>query len=317
MIKVDHLTKRYGSKTALDDVSFSVPRGQVLGLLGLNGAGKSTTMNIIAGCLAPDSGTVTIAGVNIVKNAAAAKRHIGYLPENPPLYVDMKVKDFLSFVYDLKKLRGNRKKALQNVSEKTGVAGVAGRLIKNLSKGYRQRVGLAAALLGDPEALILDEPTVGLDPTQIIEIRNLIGELGEERTVMLSSHILSEIQAVCQRVVVLDAGRVIADDAPKSLESALENKNSCVALIAGDPEKVKAALLASENIEEVLCGDEVEPGAHEYSIRGREGTDVRHDIFFRLSDAGLPLLASRGTGVTLEDVFLRLVTAGNGEGTRA
>ena len=310
MIEVSGLTKEYGAKKALSDVSFSVPRGQVLGLLGLNGAGKSTTMNILTGCLAATEGTVTIDGIDIAKNPQAAKRHIGYLPEIPPLYVDMKVEDFLAFVYDLKKLKLGKKAEIARVAERAGVAHVRGRLIKNLSKGYSQRVGLAAALLGDPEVLILDEPTVGLDPTQIIEIRSLIAELGQEdRTVILSSHILSEIQAVCERVIVLDNGKVVADDTPENLENAMQSKNSCVALIAGEPEAVLKALKAAPSIETVTAGKEAEPGAFEYHIQGRENADIRRDLFFALSEAKLPLLATHSAHVTLEDVFLRLVGA--------
>lgn len=309
MIEVSHITKEYGTKKALSDVSFSVPRGQVLGLLGLNGAGKSTTMNIIAGCLAATEGTVKIAGVDIAKEPSAAKRHIGYLPEIPPLYVDMKVEEFLSFVYDLKKLRTGRKAAVTAVAEKAGVAHVLGRIIKNLSKGYRQRVGLAAALLGDPEVLILDEPTVGLDPTQIIEIRTLIGELGADRTVILSSHILSEIQAVCERVIVLDGGRIVADDTPENLENAMQSKNSCTALIEGAPEAVTAALGKAASIESVEAGREIEPGVWEYTIRGQENADIRRDLFYALAEAKLPLLSTHSVHVTLEDVFLRLVGA--------
>ena len=260
MIEVRHLTKQYGAKTALNDVSFSVPRGQVLGLLGLNGAGKSTTMNIIAGCLAATSGTVTIDGVDIVKDPLAAKKKIGYLPEIPPLYVDMKVEDFLSFVYELKGLRGDRRGALGQVCEKAGVTNVRGRIIKNLSKGYRQRVGLAAAMLGEPAVLILDEPTVGLDPTQIIEIRSLIEQVGREHTVILSSHILSEIQAVCERVIVLNEGRLVADDTPENLENAIQSKNSCVALIEGEPEQVLAALERAPSVESTERLGLAEPG---------------------------------------------------------
>ena len=251
MIEVQHLTKQYGAKMALNDVSFSVPRGQVLGLLGLNGAGKSTTMNIIAGCLAATSGTVTIDGVDIVKDPLVAKKKIGYLPEIPPLYVDMKVEDFLSFVYELKGLRGDRRGALGQVCEKAGIAHVRSRIIKNLSKGYRQRVGLAAALLGEPAVLILDEPTVGLDPTQIIEIRTLIEQVGKEHTVILSSHILSEIQAVCERVIVLNEGRLVADDTPSNLEGTMQSKNSCVALVEGEPEQVLEALRSAPSVESV------------------------------------------------------------------
>lgn len=309
MIEVRHLTKQYGAKTALNDVSFSVPRGQVLGLLGLNGAGKSTTMNIIAGCLAATSGTVTIDGVDIVKDPLAAKKKIGYLPEIPPLYVDMKVEDFLSFVYELKGLRGDRRGALGQVCEKAGVTNVRGRIIKNLSKGYRQRVGLAAAMLGEPAVLILDEPTVGLDPTQIIEIRSLIEQVGREHTVILSSHILSEIQAVCERVIVLNEGRLVADDTPENLENAIQSKNSCVALIEGEPEQVLAALERAPSVESTERLGLSEPGVWEYRIRGKEDADIRRDVFNVLSEAHLPLLGTRSAHVTLEDVFLRLVGA--------
>lgn len=309
MIEVRHLTKQYGAKTALNDVSFSVPRGQVLGLLGLNGAGKSTTMNIIAGCLAATSGTVAIDGVDIVKDPLAAKKKIGYLPEIPPLYVDMKVEDFLSFVYELKGLRGDKRGALGQVCEKAGVTNVRGRIIKNLSKGYRQRVGLAAAMLGEPAVLILDEPTVGLDPTQIIEIRSLIEQVGREHTVILSSHILSEIQAVCERVIVLNEGRLVADDTPENLENAIQSKNSCVALIEGEPEQVLAALERAPSVESTERLGLSEPGVWEYRIRGKEDADIRRDVFNVLSEAHLPLLGTRSAHVTLEDVFLRLVGA--------
>lgn len=307
MIEVQHLTKQYGAKMALNDVSFSVPRGQVLGLLGLNGAGKSTTMNIIAGCLAATSGTVTIDGVDIVKNPLAAKKKIGYLPEIPPLYVDMKVEDFLSFVYELKGLWGDRRGALGQVCEKAGIAHVRSRIIKNLSKGYRQRVGLAAALLGEPAVLILDEPTVGLDPTQIIEIRTLIEQVGKEHTVILSSHILSEIQAVCERVIVLNEGRLVADDTPSNLEGTMQSKNSCVALVEGEPEQVLEALRSAPSVESVERLGLSEPGVYEYRIQGHENADIRRDVFNVLSEAHLPLLGTRSAHVTLEDVFLRLV----------
>lgn len=307
MIEVQHLTKQYGAKMALNDVSFSVPRGQVLGLLGLNGAGKSTTMNIIAGCLAATSGTVTIDGVDIVKNPLAAKKKIGYLPEIPPLYVDMKVEDFLSFVYELKGLRGDRRGALGQVCEKAGIAHVRSRIIKNLSKGYRQRVGLAAALLGEPAVLILDEPTVGLDPTQIIEIRTLIEQVGKEHTVILSSHILSEIQAVCERVIVLNEGRLVADDTPSNLEGTMQSKNSCVALVEGEPEQVLEALRSAPSVESVERLGLSEPGVYEYRIQGHENADIRRDVFNVLSGAHLPLLGTRSVHVTLEDVSLRLV----------
>ncbi len=307
MIEVRGLTKEYGSKKALDDVSFSVPKGQVLGLLGLNGAGKSTTMNIIAGCLAPTAGTVLIDGIDIAKQPAAAKRKIGYLPELPPLYMDMKVGDFLAFVCELKKLRGDRKADISAVCEKTGIDHVRGRLIKNLSKGYRQRVGLASAMLGDPEVLILDEPTVGLDPTQIIEVRTLIGEIGAEKTVILSSHILSEIQAVCERVLVLNEGRIVADGKPEAMERDMQRSGAQYLLIEGEPELVQAVLKALPGLASVRRGEEREPGVWEWFVEGQDGADLRRELFAACSAAGAPILGMRSGSVTLEDVFLSLI----------
>ncbi|MDR2402563.1 MAG: ABC transporter ATP-binding protein [Spirochaetaceae bacterium] len=211
MIEVSGLTRNYGSRRAIDNLDFTLEKGEVTGLLGLNGAGKSTTMNIITGCLPADSGQVLINGIDIRAEPEKAKIHIGYLPEVPPLYTDMKVGEYLDFVCDLKRVREHRREQKAEICARTGIEGVYGRLIGNLSKGYRQRVGLAAALAGDPAILVLDEPMVGLDPAQIIEIRNLILELGKTRTVMLSSHILPEVQAVCGRVIVLHRGRIAAD----------------------------------------------------------------------------------------------------------
>jgi ABC-2 type transport system ATP-binding protein len=211
MIEVSALTKNYGSHRAIDNLNFTLGDGEITGLLGLNGAGKSTTMNLITGCLPAGSGQVLINGIDIQAEPEKAKRHIGYLPEVPPLYTDMKVGEYLDFVCDLKRVRENRKERTAELCARTGIEGVYGRLIGNLSKGYKQRVGLAAALTGDPSILVLDEPTVGLDPAQIIEIRNLILELGKTRTVVLSSHILSEVQAVCGRVIVLHRGKIRGD----------------------------------------------------------------------------------------------------------
>lgn len=307
MIEVEHLSKHYGSKKALDDISFSVPKGQVLGLLGLNGAGKSTTMNILTGCLSPTDGTVVIGGVDLSKNPMEVKRKIGYMPEIPPLYTDMLAEDFLGFVYGLKGLKTGKKKTIDVTCERAGISHVKRRMIRNLSKGYRQRVGLASAMLGDPEILILDEPTVGLDPTQIIEIRNLIADIGKERTVILSSHILSEIQAVCERIIMLDQGKIVADDTPENLENALQNKNSYIAIVEGNPQAVEKALKAIESVKEVKKLEEVEPGVFEYSIQGREKEDIRREVFQALAGANCPLLGTRSVHVTLEDVFLRLV----------
>jgi ABC-2 type transport system ATP-binding protein len=211
MLEVSGLTRNYGRLRAIDNLNFTLADGEITGLLGLNGAGKSTAMNIITGCLPASSGRVLINGIDMEEEPEKAKTHIGYLPEIPPLYMDMKVREYLDFVFDLKGLRERRKEQTAEICAGTGIEGVYGRLIGNLSKGYKQRVGLAAALAGDPEILVLDEPTVGLDPAQIIEIRNLILKLGETRTVLFSSHILSELQAVCGRVIVLHQGRIAAD----------------------------------------------------------------------------------------------------------
>lgn len=314
MIVLENLTKQYGTHLALDGVSFTVPKGQVLGLLGLNGAGKSTTMNIITGCLAPTQGSVLIGGLDMGKNPAGAKKLIGYLPELPPLYTDMKVGEYLGFVFALKKLKGDKKAAVHSAALQAGVDGVLGRIIRNLSKGYRQRVGLAAAMLGDPQVLILDEPTVGLDPSQIIEIRTLIAHLGRERTVILSSHILTEIQAVCQRVIVLDRGKIVADDTPERLENAMRSRSSLSALIEGEPETVLAVLAAVPAIAEAVCMEEQEVGVWEYRLRGEGDGDIRRDLFHALAGAKLPLLGTHSADVTLEDVFLRLVGRNGEEG---
>lgn len=313
MIEAHHLSKRYGAAVALDDVSFTVPRGQVLGLLGLNGAGKSTTMNIIAGCLAPTDGCVLVDGVDMSVHPAKAKRNIGYLPEIPPLYADMTVEEFLRFVWSLKKLRGDQKAEVRDTAEQAGVSHVLGRLIRNLSKGYRQRVGLAAAMLGAPPILILDEPTVGLDPTQIIEIRSLITRLGRDRTVILSSHILPEIQAVCQRVIVLNRGRLVADDTPEQLEQAMRSRSRLSILVEGEPAAVLSALTSLAHVTHAECLERREPGVWEYRVEGLEGYDIRREVFFALSGAALPLLSSRSGDVTLEDVFLHLVGCGGEE----
>ncbi len=308
MIEVKNLVKRYGAKAAVDDISFSIAEGEVVGLLGLNGAGKSTTMNILTGCLAATSGDVRIGGVDIQKEPVAAKQKTGYLPEIPPLYLDMTVGEYLSFVYDLKGVRGKKAAQLAEVRRMAGIGEMSGRLIKNLSKGYRQRVGLAGALVGDPKLLILDEPTVGLDPTQIIEIRNLIGEMGKTRTVILSSHILSEVQAVCQRVIVLDKGKIVADDTPRQLEQAMQSRHASIITVEGSPKAVEAALKAGA-VGKVVRLAKREDNAYDYRVEGKPGSDIRKAIFCALAKENLPLLAARSGEATLEDVFLRLVGA--------
>lgn len=307
MIEIRNLSKNYGKKQALAGVNASIQKGEIVGLLGLNGAGKSTTMNILTGCLSPTEGTVLIDGVDVKKDPLTAKKKVGYLPEIPPLYTDMSVLRYLKFVYGIKHVKGKRKEHLETICKQTGLDQVSGRLIRNLSKGYRQRVGLAQALIGDPPILILDEPTVGLDPTQIIEIRSLITGMGKDRTVILSSHILSEIQAVCGRVLVLNQGMIAADDTPEHLEDALRNKNSCIASIEGEVQSVLEVISGIPKISQVTPLSEVEPGVYEYEITGNANADIRRSLFFALAKAEMPLLGIRSAGVSLEDVFLNLV----------
>lgn len=317
MIEIAGLVKCYGAKTALGGISFTVKSGEIVGLLGLNGAGKSTTMNIMAGCLSPTQGTVRIDGLDIAKEPLGAKRKIGYLPELPPLYVDMTVQKYLEFVLALKKVRLPQKEHLTAVCERAGVIDVRGRLIRNLSKGYRQRVGLAQALIGDPPILILDEPTVGLDPTQIIEMRSLIAEMGRERTVILSSHILSEIQAVCGRVVVIDHGKLVADDATAALKAGRGDR--CVVTTAAgeqtNSDTVLTALLAVPGVESAAVKT-FSSDTHEadYEVCSADGADIRAAVSFALAAAGIPLVGLRSAQPTLEEIFLRLVSAGESAG---
>ena len=254
MITISNLTKKYGDKYALDNISFNVKKGEVLGFLGPNGAGKSTTMNIITGYISYTDGSVNIDGYDILENPIEVKKKIGYLPEIPPLYLDMVVWDYLEFVYELKKIKTEDEKShIQQVIDMVKIDNVKNRKIANLSKGYRQRVGLAGALIGDPEILILDEPTVGLDPKQIIEIRNVIKELGKEKTVILSSHILSEISAVCDRVIIINKGKFVAEDTPKNLSDKLGDNKKMLFRISGDRKKAENILNSFDGISNVTC----------------------------------------------------------------
>ena len=308
MIEVKHLTKRYGVNIALDDVSFSVDEGSVVGFLGPNGAGKSTTMNIITGYLSASEGEVSIGGYNTIENPNEAKKLIGYLPEQPPLYTDMTVKEYLNFMYDLKKATLPREKHLEEICKLAKIDNVYNRLVGNLSKGYRQRVGIAQALIGNPPVLILDEPTVGLDPKQIIEIRNLIKSLGRNHTVILSSHILSEVQAVCKRVLVINKGRLVADGTADQLAHNLSADHRLIARISGPENEIVHAIKNLGHVDEAISYGEKEPNVYEIAIEAEEDYDIRRDLFALLARKGWPMLSLRSTELTLEEVFLRLTS---------
>ena len=309
MIEVKNLTKDYGSKKAVDDISFTVNDGEILGFLGPNGAGKSTTMNIISGYLAATSGTVTVNGSEIFDSPMDVKRQIGYLPEHPPLYLDMTVNEYLSFMYDLKKVKLPRVKHINEICKQVRITDVQKRIIKNLSKGYRQRVGLAQALLGNPSVLILDEPTIGLDPKQIIDIRNLIKGLGRKHTIILSSHILPEVQATCERVIVINKGVLIADDTPDNLSKAMSSDSRLTVRIDGPKNDVYKLLCKVPGMANVEMLDTREEGGYDYMLEADTGFDIRRDMFLSLSERRWPILGLKSSELSLEDIFLQL-TAG-------
>ena len=310
MIEVSSLTKRYGNHLAVSDANFKIEKGEVVGFLGPNGAGKSTIMNILTGYLSLTQGTVTIDGFDIMDEPTAAKKRIGYLPELPPLYIDMTVREHLNFIYDLKKVTFPRDAHIDEILKLVRIDDVQKRLIKNLSKGYRQRVGIAAALIGNPDVLILDEPTVGLDPKQIIEIRELIAKLGRNHTIILSSHILSEVQAVCKRVIIINKGKIIADDTPDNLSKKLSEDHSLVARVIGKEAEVLSALNSVKDVKEVVCLGERESGSRDYHIEPLDNCDVRADVFKRLAERGKVMLSLNSNELTLEQIFLRLTGEG-------
>lgn len=312
MIEVKNLTKRYGQKLAVDNVSFTVNKGEILGFLGPNGAGKSTTMNILTGYLSATEGVAKIGEFDILENPIEAKRSIGYLPEQPPLYMDMTVKEYLNFIYDLKKVELPREAHIKEVCDVVKISHVYKRVIKNLSKGYKQRVGLAQAILGNPEVLILDEPTVGLDPKQIIEIRNLIKTLGQKHTIILSSHILPEIQAVCDRVVVISQGKLVADDTTTNLSRQMSEERYYTVLIEGPEAEVYKTLSGITGMKSVVTNGKRENNVYEYTVEAEENVDIRREIFKRLAERNWPMLGLRSNELSLEDIFLKLTKESGG-----
>lgn len=306
MIQVTNLTKKYGSTVALDNVSFTVQKGEIAGFLGPNGAGKSTAMNIITGYLSSTSGTVTIDGLDILEQPTEAKKKLGYLPEIPPLYPDMTVNEYLGFIYELKRATQKKEAHFNEICELTGISSVRGRLIKNLSKGYRQRVGIAQTLVGNPPVLILDEPTVGLDPKQIIEVRSLIKKLGQKHTVILSSHILSEVQAICDRIIVLNNGKLVADSTAESLSDSLTDGNSLLIKAIGKAAEIQALLNAVKTVKR--CEKMAENGGTvEFSVSLSGAESAKQDIFFAFAAKRIPIVEMRRREYSLEDIFMSLV----------
>ncbi len=307
MIEVKNIVKQYGDKFAVNDISFKVETGEIVGFLGPNGAGKSTTMNILTGYLSANSGTAIIDGIDILEDPTAAKRLIGFLPEQPPLYMDMTVKEYLNFVYDLKGCKFPRKEHLREICELIKITDVYDRMIKNLSKGYRQRVGFAQALVGNPPILILDEPTVGLDPRQIIEIRNLISRLGKKHTVILSTHILQEVQAVCDRIIVINKGQLVADGNAETLTYKTAGNRKLVARIAGGKTEIRKAIRAMDGVLYVEEIGSKEQGTTDFLIECQPSVDIRKPLFRLLNERGWFLMGLKSMDMSLEDVFVNLI----------
>ncbi|MCL1831425.1 MAG: ABC transporter ATP-binding protein [Oscillospiraceae bacterium] len=312
MIEVKNLTKNYGNNKAVDNISFTAEKGSILGFLGPNGAGKSTTMNILTGYISSSGGRAMLDGVDVLENPIAAKRKIGYLPEHPPVYGDMTVEEYLRFVYALKKAKLPRNSHLNEICELVKITDMRRRLIRNLSKGYKQRVGLAQALVGNPPILILDEPTVGLDPKQIIEIRSLVKKLGKNHTVILSSHILPEVQAVCDKIVIINKGKIVADDTAGSLSEHLGSSSTKVVLrVEGKATEIEKLLSGVKDVVKVFTGAVIEPpDVREYHVESKPDTDIRREVFRRLANRNYPVLMMRSNELSLEEIFLRL-TAGD------
>ena len=306
MIEVKNLTKRYGDIKALDDISFTVDTGEVLGFLGPNGAGKSTTMNIITGYISSTSGTVTVDGTEILENPRETKRKIGYLPEIPPLYPEMTVRKYLEFMFDLKKVKLPKKEHIEEIMRLVRITDMADRLIKNLSKGYRQRVGFGQALLGNPPVLILDEPTVGLDPKQIIEIRKLIRSLGKKHTVIFSSHVLSEISATCDRIIVISEGRLVADSKADELSKALADTQKLSLTVEGSPSDVLGEIKKIPGVKKYMKVRELGEKTAVYSVEYGNDFDIRRDVFSAMARINAPILEMKSGNESLEDMFLKL-----------
>ena len=312
MIKVEHLVKRYGTNYALDDVSFEISEGEIVGLLGPNGAGKSTTMNILTGFLSTTAGAAYINGINILDDPIGAKKFIGFLPEQPPVYPDMTVLEYLNFVYELKGCELPREEHIAEILSVVRINDVKDRLIRNLSKGYKQRVGIAQALIGDPKIIIFDEPTVGLDPKQILEVRNLIRTLAKKHTVILSTHILAEVQAVCERIIIINKGKIIADERTEDITKTIEDGYRYQIKIVGPQKEVKSALEKINGIKSVEATGERDGDSYAFRVESERGIDVRKPIFNLCARQSWAIFGLMPVGTDLESIFIRLVDRSDG-----
>ena len=311
MIEVKNVTKKYGKVTAVDNISFTINDGEIVGLLGPNGAGKSTTMNMLTGFIEQTSGTILIDNYDMLKKPKKAKREIGYMPEGVPLYTDLTVREFVRYMAEIKKVdRKERKEKVEKIIEQTGLKDVQKKLIKNLSRGYKQRVSMAGALVGEPKILILDEPTVGLDPKQITEIRNLIKELGKTHTVILSSHILSEVSQICNKVIIINKGKIVAIDTPEHLEDKVTNNNCLYVTVEDTENKMKNIKDKIKDIEKVELVEENEDGTKEYMIEAKQDVDLRKTIFSEFAKENITIFEMKKADTTLEDAFMKLIEGG-------
>ena len=311
MIEVKNITKKYGSTTAVDNISFQIQEGEIVGLLGPNGAGKSTTMNMITGYIEPTEGQIIIEGYDISKKTKKAKEQIGYMPEGVPLYSELTVKEFVNYMAELKKVnRIVRKEKVSKIIEQTGLKNVENKLIRNLSRGYKQRVSMAGSLVGEPKVLILDEPTVGLDPKQITEIRQLIKELGKEHTVILSSHILSEISQICSKVIIINKGKIVAIDTPENLEKKVSNNNNIYVTVEDTENKIETIKEKISEIKEIKLIKENEDKTKQYVIKAENDKDLRKIIFKEFAKENITIFEMKQADTTLEDAFMKLIEGG-------
>ena len=312
MIEVKNVTKKYGKVVAVDKISFTINDGEIIGLLGPNGAGKSTTMNMITGYIEPTEGTIIIDGYDISKKPKKAKKEIGYMPEGVPLYTDMTIKEFVTYMAEIKKVdRKTRKEKVEKIIEETGLKDVEKKLTRNLSRGYKQRVSMAGALVGEPKILILDEPTVGLDPKQITEIRNLIKELGKTHTIILSSHILSEVSQICQKVIIINKGKIIAVDTPENLENKVANKNDIYVTVEDLENKIEEVAKKIKEISKIELVKENEDKTKKYLIESEKDADLRKILFQELAKENITIFEMKKADTTLEDAFMKLIEGGN------